>query len=138
MTDDDLPLWTAAEARERRAGIRPVDPPPLQKAPKKPKRRRRPKREPEAPPTATITILPLHRNERELRELNRQARRIRADKREGWMADELARRARQWQALGASDEWVRAELVRVIDRIVDLDEPIWRIFPSKDKANDGT
>ena len=40
MTDehDTLPLWHAADVRERRAGIKPVESPPIQEAPAKPTR----------------------------------------------------------------------------------------------------
>ncbi len=121
MKDDTLPLWSAAQARERRAGIRPVDPPPPQKAPRKPKRPRRPKRrEPEAPPTATVVILPLYRNRREMAAVLERALARDPKRREAYLAGFLERLAEKRRAAGQSEGWIAAERRGILDALDDL------------------
>lgn len=59
MSDDaDLPLFRAAEISERRAGIQPVSPPPVQHAPAKPKAKKPKPRVAAVEPTAADVVVP--------------------------------------------------------------------------------
>lgn len=106
----DLPLWSAAAARERRAGLRTVDPPPLQRAPERPKTPRK-RRKPPAPSVATVASLPLARDRRLLSRLVYGA----ADTRrvvpgEVWLEAQYRHIRQNRTALGISPDAVDADI----------------------------
>jgi hypothetical protein len=122
MTDDpELPLWAATAARERRAGLKPIAQPPVQKRPVRPKVKRK-KRTPEPVYSASVSAIPHWRNRPlmqawtdELLELEpgpKRAKRLDRD---------LERLADERRKFGLSEGWIIAErsgIRRALNEIV--------------------
>lgn len=109
MTDDDLPLFLAAAARERRAGLEPVPAPPPQAAPKRPKAPRR-KRKPVEVLRASVSAIPLWRNRPVMQRWTDELLQLQpGDSRMARLEKKLTRLADERRAVGIHDGWIVAE-----------------------------
>lgn len=123
MTDaPDLPLFTAARARERRAGIKPLPSPPVQTRPAKPRVKRR-KRTPEPVHVATVSAIPIWKNGPRMEALADALLDMEpGNHRLEWLEGVMQRQAKKREALGLSPGWIameRAGIRRAIEIIVE-------------------